>query len=152
MPSQRIEFDQLSPEQHAVVESGEFILESAEDFLSEHPTVVRVKRYIEQNLGSTALSPEMICRNVGVSRSQLYRLFSGNDGVSRYIRTRRLLKARAVLLASAERVSNVAFALGFSSHAHFSRVFKQQFGYAPGNMLVRAAPEIVSQTESSSQR
>jgi AraC-like DNA-binding protein len=152
MPSQGIDSEQLSAERHAVVQSGEFIPTATGDFLGEHPTIVRVKRYIEQHLGSTALSPVMICRNVGVSRSQLYRLFSGSDGVSRYIRTRRLLKARAVLLASAERVSNVAFAFGFSSHAHFSRVFKQTFGYAPGNVLVRAAPVMASQTESPSQR
>ena len=50
MSSQGIECDQLSPERRTVVESGEFILPAPEDFLSEHPTVVRVKRYIEQNL------------------------------------------------------------------------------------------------------
>jgi AraC-like DNA-binding protein len=46
----------------------------------------RIKRFIEQNLASYELSPRMICRHIGVSRSQLYRLFSDGDGVARYIR------------------------------------------------------------------
>lgn len=137
-PNPGIYCDLLCEERRVPAQSGEFTPLAATTFVDEHPTLVRVKCYIEKNLGSPTLSPVTICRNVGVSRSQLYRLFSGSQGVSRYILTRRLLKARAALLSSAERVSNVAFSFGFSSHAHFSRVFKRQFGYAPGSALVRA--------------
>lgn len=96
----------------------------------------RIQRFIEQNLCSNELSPGMICRQIGVSRSQLYRLFSGSPGVAGYIRERRLLRARAVLLSSTEHIGSVAHACGFSSHAHFSRVFKRHFGCTPWQCAV----------------
>jgi len=96
----------------------------------------RIKRFIDQNLGNVDLSPKMICADIGVSRSQLYRLFSGGIGVAGYIRVRRLLKAHAALVSSAQGIASVARVCGFSSHAHFSRVFKRQFGYTPWQCAV----------------
>lgn len=136
MPSPSTDYEVRSAERHTASQYARFSQLPPARLAGEHPTLVRVRRYIDQNLGSATLSPVTICRDVGVSRSQLYRLFAESDGVSRYILTCRLLKAHAALLSSAERVSNVAFAFGFSSHAHFSRVFKRHFGYAPGTALI----------------
>jgi AraC-like DNA-binding protein len=93
---------------------------------------MRVVRHIERHIESQELSPMSICRHVGVSRSQLYRLFVDDGGVANYIRLRRLVEARAELISpSRQRISNVAYKYGFTSHAHFSRVFKQHFGHTP---------------------
>jgi AraC-like DNA-binding protein len=104
----------------------------------------RITRFIEQNLGSNELTPRMICRHIGVSRTQLYRLFADSSGVARYIRTRRLLKARATLISSADGVANVAHACGFSSHAHFSRVFKRHFGYTPWQCALEGRSQLIT--------
>jgi AraC-like DNA-binding protein len=99
---------------------------------SDTSMFTRVVQYIERNIESPELSPQSICRRVGISRSQLYRLFVSAGGVANYIRLSRLLKARAELASSArQRISNVAYKYGFTSHAHFSRVFKQHFGCTP---------------------
>jgi AraC-like DNA-binding protein len=119
--------------------------------VSEPPLLVReravrerITRFIEQHLGLNDLSPRMICRHIGVSRTQLYRLFADSSGVARYIRTRRLLKARATLMSSAECIANVAHACGFSSHAHFSRVFKRHFGYTPWQCAVQGRSQLAA--------
>jgi AraC-like DNA-binding protein len=98
----------------------------------DDPMLDRVARHIQQHLELPDLSPDSICRKVGVSRSQLYRLFSGTGGVANYIRLCRLTRARDELSSSPrQRISSIAYKFGFASHAHFSRVFKQHFGYTP---------------------
>jgi len=93
----------------------------------------RVDRYIDENLGLRDLTSGRICRAVGVSRSVLYRAFAPLGGVADHIRARRLEAAHALLEDPACRrtISGVASHLGFASDAHFSRAFKQRFGYCP---------------------
>jgi AraC-like DNA-binding protein len=76
-----------------------------------------------------------------VSRSALYRLFSGSGGVSRYIQRARLDLAWTSLSdpAHPRRVSEVAFGCGFSSEAHFCRAFRRAFGVTPGQVNGRGA-------------
>ncbi len=103
----------------------------------------RVVHHIERNIESQELSPHSICRQVGISRSQLYRLFVSAGGVANYIRLRRLMKARAELASpSRQRISNVAYKYGFTSHAHFSRVFKQYFGCTPWECITSSRVDV----------
>ena len=98
----------------------------------DDPLRERVAQYIQQRLESTDLCPESIFREVGISRSRLYRMFEESGGVANYIRLCRLRGARAALLSPLRpRISNIASQLGFTSHAHFSRFFKRHFGYTP---------------------
>lgn len=93
----------------------------------------RVSRYIDQNLADPDLSVATICREAGVSRSVLYRVFAPLSGVADYIRARRL-EAIHVLLEDAGEdrwSSEIAAEFGFVSQAHFSRSFRQRYGYAP---------------------
>jgi AraC-like DNA-binding protein len=100
----------------------------------------RVACYIQQRLESSDLCPESVFRDVGISRSRLYRLFAQSGGVANYIRLSRLRKARAALLsASRPRISSIAYQFGFTSHAHFSRVFKRHFGYTPWECVATAS-------------
>jgi AraC-like DNA-binding protein len=94
----------------------------------------RVRRFIDANLKSADLTPSLICRDVGISRAQLYRLFSRESGVVSYIQQRRLDKIRQILESPAGagyRISTLAFGYGFKSESHFSRTFRQAFGYSP---------------------
>lgn len=94
----------------------------------------RAKRLIEQHLRNPELSPMFLCKHLGISRAQLYRLFSQESGVAAYIQQRRLNGARMIIQGDSgtrHRVSGLAFQFGFKSDAHFSRSFKQAFGYSP---------------------
>lgn len=62
-------------------------------------------------------------------------------GVAHYIQEQRLTRACAELCNPAHdhrRIYEVAFALGFSSEAHFSRVFRATFGLSPSDARGRA--------------
>ena len=52
--------------------------------------------------------------------------------LERFVWDRRLERSREALLASADvSISEIAFACGFNSSAHFSRAFKAKYEVAP---------------------
>lgn len=96
----------------------------------------RVRRFIAQNLASPELSPGTICANVGISRSNLYRMFDDVGGVAYFIKRQRLLKALESLsdvssLAKSPSVNEIMEDLGFSDPSIFSRAFKAEFDFTP---------------------
>ncbi len=117
-----------------------------EQGLSRHDIEIahRASRYIDQNLSSRDLSVATLCRKIGVSRSALYRAFTPLAGVADYIRARRLEAIHVLLEDAGEDRWNaeIAAEFGFVSQAHFSRSFRQRFGYSPraargGDMALR---------------
>ena len=54
----------------------------------------RVRQAVRKHLRTPTLGPANLCRLVGMSRSNLYRLFENTGGVARYIQRERLLEAR----------------------------------------------------------
>ncbi|WP_414440104.1 helix-turn-helix domain-containing protein [Burkholderia sp. 22PA0106] len=102
--------------------------------------VNRVKDYIERHLLSSDLTPDSICKAMGISRSKLYRLFEPTGGVARLIQHKRLHRARNVLIdptARRMRISEVAWRHGFVNEKHFSRLFKEKFGATPSEISAR---------------
>jgi AraC-like DNA-binding protein len=98
----------------------------------EAAVLLRCKRYVERHLGSPTLTPDAICREIGLSRSTLFRLFRSSGGISSYIRMQRLRAAHNALAAPDQpRVSDVAHRYGFSDAAAFSRAFRTTFGTSP---------------------
>ena len=57
----------------------------------------KVRFAVRKHLRSPALGPRVLCRQIGTSRSQLYRLLETEGGVARYIQRQRLLAAYAIL-------------------------------------------------------
>lgn len=102
----------------------------------------RVRRFVQGNLSSSDLTPDTLCRALGISRTRLYQLFEPSGGVLHYIQKRRLLSAHAALSNSANRqqIVEIAAAVGFTSAAHFSRAFSKEFGYSPREARSVAVP------------
>ncbi len=102
----------------------------------------RARRYVQRNLNSSALTPDALCRELGVSRTRLYQLFEPSGGVFHYIQKRRLLSAHAALSdpANRQRIIDIAESAGFSSAANFSRAFSSEFGYSPREARNVATP------------
>ncbi|MBS7789858.1 helix-turn-helix domain-containing protein [Roseococcus sp. SDR] len=105
----------------------------------EATRLARVRRAIRANLGSARLSPALLCRLAGTSRSQLYRLLEGEGGVARYIQKLRLEASHAALgdARDGRSIAQVAEACGFHDPSAFSRAFRREFGATPSE--VRAA-------------
>ena len=93
----------------------------------------RARETVQTNLMSPSLGVDSICRELGISRSRLYRLFEELGGVVHYIRSRRLLDAHRVLSGGADNrpIVEIAAERGFLDPADFSRAFKREFGYSP---------------------
>lgn len=93
----------------------------------------RAKRYIRSRMRSADLSPDEVGKALGMSRTQLYRLFEQDGGVAREIRMQRLAAAHASLadLGTEKKISEIAYEFGFSSPDEFGRAFRRQYGYSP---------------------
>jgi AraC-like DNA-binding protein len=103
---------------------------------------LRVRQYVQSNLSDPALSIPRIAEALRCSTRYLHKVFEDDEtSLERLIWTARLERCRAALTheASAVRtVAEIAFAWGFKSNAHFSRLFKQTFGISPGALQRQA--------------
>lgn len=96
----------------------------------------RVKAFIVQRLSDPRLSPQEVAAAFNISLRYVYRLFESEGvGVGAWIRGRRLEHCRRDLSDPALRdrpVSAIGARWGFADATHFTRVFKAEFGLAPG--------------------
>ena len=93
----------------------------------------RASQIIAKRLADPKLTPDLLCREIGVSRSGLYRIFESVGGVSNYIRRARLRKTRDVLADSSDgrSIFTIAEQWGFMDPSTYSRMFKKEFGISP---------------------
>jgi AraC-like DNA-binding protein len=92
----------------------------------------QIDRWLERNL-HRPLVPVDIAAAHGVSVRTLHRLYrASGKSVGEVLRRRRLYRAREDLVRTAEPVSVIAHRWLFSDASHFGRVFRQEFGCAPG--------------------
>jgi AraC-like DNA-binding protein len=106
----------------------------------------RVRQTVRRHLRTPTLTPATLSRVVGMSRSNLYRLFENTGGVARYIQRERLVEAHAVLSdpATARSISAIAEDLCFADASSFSRAFKREFGLSPGDVRAAALAGLAS--------
>lgn len=88
--------------------------------------------YIEGHLDEE-INIEHLAKLASLSPFYYQRLFSRlvKKPVAEYVKLRRMAKATEALLQKDQRILDVALALGFSSHEHFSRTFKDTFAMTP---------------------
>lgn len=106
----------------------------------------RASQIIAKHLADRALTPDLLCREIGISRSGLYRIFEPVGGVSTYIRRERLRKTRDALADSSDGrrrpISTIAEQWGFTDHSAYSRVFKKEFGISPREARAEGWPSV----------
>lgn len=97
--------------------------------------LLRIRTFIGRHLADPDLTPEVIARAHHISVRYLHKIFEGEDTtVSRWIQSRRLEACRRDLLrreAAHRTIVAVAHRWGFTSAAHFSRVFRAAYGMSP---------------------
>jgi DNA-binding response OmpR family regulator len=96
----------------------------------------RVMDVIEEYMGDEAFSIEDLGREVGMSRSQLHRKLKAMTGKSSslFLRSLRLQRAMDLLRQGAGTSAEIAYTVGFSSPAYFTKCFREQFGMTPGEV------------------
>ncbi|MEM9998582.1 MAG: ATP-binding protein [Bacteroidota bacterium] len=93
----------------------------------------RVRSAIEDHLSNDGFSVKQLAEAVGLSRGHLHRQLSALAGQtpSEAIRSMRLERGAMLLRSEAGTVSEVAYAVGFKSVAHFSNAFAKHYGCRP---------------------
>ena len=93
----------------------------------------QLRKIIQENLANSDLSVEQIGDEIGLSRVQLYRKVKALTGYSpvEILRKARLTRARHLLQTTERTVSEVAYAVGFSTPSYFSKCYKDEFGENP---------------------
>jgi AraC-like DNA-binding protein len=96
-------------------------------FLSEF------KALVMQNIANEQFGVDEICRQMGVSKVQLYRKVKSllHCNINEYILQVRLQRAKYLLQHEDVSVAEVAYQTGFASPAYFSTVFKNHEGVSP---------------------
>ena len=142
-----LNYNQLRPLLPSVLSMVAVCLNDADD-PDQSMTLLRhwrmkhqIKTLIGTSLGDQKLNPNMICDELDVSRSNLYRLFEEEGGVKNFIRQLRLKRSLRMLLTDPKAmVSQIADECGFSSPSDYCRVFRHQYGLSPRDARRNSTP------------
>ena len=106
--------------------------------------LLAAKTHIAERLQDPGLCTDSVARAVGVTPRHLNRAFATEGTtVAQYVQGRRLDSARVDLTAASlahHRIADIACRWGFSSQAHFTRLFRARFGCTPSDVRAVAAP------------
>ncbi len=102
----------------------------------EEKFLMRVKNAVEEHLDDENFSVEELSKEVGMSRAQLHRKLIALTGVSasRFVRNYRLEHAYQLLQNKVGTVSEIAYRVGYSSPAYFTKCFTEDFGISPSQV------------------
>lgn len=97
----------------------------------------KVISIINKNLSNPDFSVEDVQNGVGLGRTQLFRKLKEMTGFppARFIQNFRMKQAYNLLKEKKMDVSQIAYAVGFSSQTHFSTLFKQYYGVSPTELI-----------------
>lgn len=84
---------------------------------------------------NTGYNIQMLCTDMGMSRTQLHNKLKALTGLSTsiFVRVIRLRRAEQLLLTTQESVSEIAYRVGFNDPSYFTRCFTEEFGVPPKN-------------------
>ena len=88
--------------------------------------------YLKHNF-SYPVKIEQLARQVGVSRTYLYKIFISHSGksVQQYLQDLRLTAAMDMLKKSGRDITEIAYSCGFTDSPAFCRQFKKTTGLTP---------------------
>ena len=97
----------------------------------------KITELIDEKIGEADLTTSLLCQELGMSSSKLYRKIKELTDLApnEFIRTIRLKQAAALLKSRRHNVSEVSVLVGFNDPLYFSRSFKKQFGYPPSRLI-----------------
>lgn len=103
--------------------------------------VQKFTNIIYNRLSDPEMSVEMIADEMGISRVQLYRKIKAltNYTAVELIRNIRLKRAAIMLKTTTATISEIAYAVGFSSPGYFSKCYKEYHNETPGETQKRTS-------------
>jgi AraC family transcriptional regulator len=112
-----------------------------------HHTVRRLRDYVEDSL-ARELDVAMLADIAALSPAHFARAFAATVGMTpfHYVMTRRLARARELLVGTRRSALDIALDVGFKSPSHFTARFRREFGLTPRDIR-GDAPQIIAVTE-----
>ncbi len=97
----------------------------------------RVVETIEKHIADDNFNADMLSKEVGLSRMQLYRKLRGltDQTVHEFIRSIRLKRAVQLLEQRRMTITEVAYAVGFNDLTYFARCFRKQYQKSPSEYI-----------------
>ena len=94
---------------------------------------------IEKNMENPSFDVELFTREIGMSRTLLYRKVRAltDQSINDFIRSVRLKRAAQFLQSGTFNVNEAAIRAGFTNQSYFSKCFEQQFGELPSKYASR---------------
>lgn len=91
--------------------------------------------YIEKNSNNSDLKVDDFCKQLGYSKSQLYRnmISLTFKSPNNFLKDYRLNKSLKLINKQNENISEIAFKTGFNSPAYFTKCFKKKYGLSPSD-------------------
>lgn len=97
----------------------------------------KLMELVEKNISNPDFSIDEICQNLGMSRAQFFRKTKAisNSTPNKLILQLRMKMAVKLLLKNKLSISEVAYKVGFSDPAYFSKTFKSVYNISPTDFL-----------------
>jgi AraC-like DNA-binding protein len=95
--------------------------------------IKEVKDIIDTNLSETEFNVEQLAKKLFMSSATLFRKLHALTGEnpSQFIRSYRIQRAAQLLGTGKASITEIAFEVGFSSRAYFTKCFKETFHQSP---------------------
>ena len=95
--------------------------------------IEKLTKIIEENIEDENFSVENLCKEIGMSRTQVHRKIKAitNKPTSDFIRSFRLQKAVDLIKQDAGNMAEIAYMVGFSSQSYFTKSFQEMYGCSP---------------------
>lgn len=100
---------------------------------AEEVFLIKLNRFIDENLGDPGLDIPMICKGIGISRALLYNKLKAITGIgaNEYITNIRMERAVKMIEETDLSFAEIAEKTGFSTASYFSTAFKKHTGLSP---------------------
>ena len=97
----------------------------------------KVIHVIEKNMAHPDLDVDYLARQVGVSRTQLYRKISAltDMAVKEFVKDIRLKRASQLIIQGKLNISEIALEVGFNDISYFRKCFKEKYGVSASKYM-----------------
>lgn len=105
----------------------------------ENEFYTRLLDIVRRDMHDSGLNVDTLAAKMGLGRSQFYRKIKALTNLSpvELLRKLRLKRSRELLLTTEQTISEVAYEVGFTSPAYFTRCYREAFGETPTEMRER---------------
>jgi len=103
----------------------------------------RLVEWLRAHYNDSELDADTVAKGCGIPRDRLATLLKEGYGMAfkPFLNELRLTEAARLLHETDRSISEIAFAVGYNSHTHFTRVFRERYRTTPGEWREAAPPE-----------